>query len=79
MALGWAWAYFLMSFAGSRRARSALYMLARFTAFPAKYFDYLLLGRPAALDGAAGTYFLGRKGERPLTDRELIAGYRGAL
>jgi len=79
MALGWAWAYFLMSFAGSRRARSILYALARFTAFPAKYFDYLLLGRPAALDAAAGTYFLGRRSEQVLSDRELIAQYRGAM
>jgi SAM-dependent methyltransferase len=79
MALAWAWAYFLMGFAGSRRARSAAYLLARLTGWPLKYFDYLLLRRPGAYDAGAGYYFMGRKGGVPLRDRTLILQYRGGM
>lgn len=78
MALGWAWAYFLMSLAGSRRSRSALYLLARLTGWPLKHFDRWLLRRPGAYDAGAGYYFLGRKSQRTLPDGELILSYRGA-
>jgi len=79
MALAWAWAYFLMGFAGSRRARSAAYLIARLTGWPLKYFDYLLLRRPGAYDAGAGYYFMGRKSGEPLSDRALIQHYRGGM
>jgi SAM-dependent methyltransferase/uncharacterized protein YbaR (Trm112 family) len=78
MALAWAWQYWLLS--PWRRAwpRALARALAAFTAFPLKWLDWFLLDTPGTLDAASGVYFLGRRSERTLPDRELIAGYRGA-
>jgi SAM-dependent methyltransferase len=79
MALAWAYQYFLLSFFTSPRARTAVKGFTRVTAFWLKYFDFHLIDTPGGLDAASGVYFLGRKGERPLPDDELIALYRGAV
>jgi len=39
--------------------------------------DYLFGQRPGALDGAACTYFLGTKSDQTVSDRALVASYRG--
>jgi len=79
MALGWAWQYFLTSFARSKRTRMLATAVARSTGFFWKYFDPWLSQRPAAYDAASGFYFLGRRSQRRLSDRQLIAQYRGAV
>lgn len=79
MALGWAWQYFLLSFARGKMARNALTIVARFTAFWLKYFDRFLIARPAALDAASAFYFVGVKSPRALSDGELVAQYRGGF
>jgi SAM-dependent methyltransferase/uncharacterized protein YbaR (Trm112 family) len=79
MALAWSWQYFLMSFAASPATRTLAKAVARLTAFPLKYCDRLLTNRPAAYDAASGFYFIGRRGTQRLTDRQLIALYRGAV
>jgi SAM-dependent methyltransferase len=79
MALAWSYHYFLLSFTKSRKMRIVLNLVARFTSFFLKYFDYLLIDKPGALDAASGYYFLGRKSESILSDRELIKLYKGAL
>ena len=78
-ALAWSWHYFLLSFARSRRARKVLQVAGRVSGFWPKYFDAILCRRPGAFDAASGVYFLGRKSERVLSDRELVAGYRGLV
>jgi SAM-dependent methyltransferase len=78
MAVAWAWRHFLWSFAGSRLMGVLLPTFASFTSFFLKAFDRRLIGRPRALDAAASVYFLGRRSETTLSDRELVAGYRGA-
>ncbi len=78
MALALAWVNFIRSFARGKAARKIAGNLAEITAFGFKYFDYILINRPSALDCAAGVYFLGRKSDRSLSDRELIGLYRGA-
>ena len=78
MALAWSWRYFLWSFARGPLAGSLLTTFASFTSFFFKAFDGRLIDRPRALDAAAGVYFLGRRSETMLSDRELVAGYRGA-
>ncbi|MEO5339252.1 MAG: class I SAM-dependent methyltransferase [Magnetococcus sp. MYC-9] len=42
-----------------------------------KYLDGRLTKHAAGLDGASAFYFLGRKSDQVLSDRELIAAYRG--
>jgi SAM-dependent methyltransferase len=78
MALAWSWRYFLWSFARGRLAGSLLTTLASCTSFFLKAFDGWLIDRPRALDAAAGVYFLGRRSETTLSDRDLVASYRGA-
>ena len=55
-----------------------MYTLARLTLFWLKYFDIGLIDRPATYDAASGFFFLGRKSEKILSDRELVMLYRGA-
>ncbi len=77
MALAWAYQYFLLSFARSKPLRSALKAFAHLSAFYLKYFDAWLIDKPATLDAASGYYFIGRKAQVPLPDKELIRQYRG--
>jgi hypothetical protein len=78
MALVWSLRYFVTAFATSQRIRLALDALARVLFFWLKYADDYLTKTPGGLDGASSTYFLGRRADEPITDRDLVAGYRGA-
>jgi SAM-dependent methyltransferase len=79
MALAWSYQYFLLSFSASKPIRQALKAFASITSFYLKYFDYFLIDRPGAYDAASGFYFLGRRTDQVLTDRELVGLYRGAV
>lgn len=76
--MAWSYEHLLLSFVRRRSLRGAVKAFSRVTGFWLKYFDVLVAGRPGALDAASGLYFLGRKSERTLSDRELIKLYRGA-
>jgi uncharacterized protein YbaR (Trm112 family) len=76
-ALAWSYHYFLMSFTSSKILRAPISAFARLTSFYLKYLDYFLLDKPGAIDAASGCYFLGRKENHILTDRDLIKLYRG--
>lgn len=78
MALAWSYQYFLLSFTTSKILRALLQTFACFTSFYLKYFDYYLINKPSALDAASGYYFLGRKAEQVLSDKDLIKLYKGA-
>lgn len=77
VALGWSYLYFLRGFAKRRRGIAIAAVVARLTAFWLKYFDHVIIDRPGAQDGTWGYYFLGRRSDTTLSDRELIAMYRG--
>ena len=77
MALAWSYQYFLLSFTTAPWLRGLLRIFAGFTAFWLTYFDHLLIDKPGALDAASGYYFLGRRSEQALSDRELMGLYRG--
>jgi len=47
-------------------------------AFWLVYLDRSLIGHDGAYDAASGVYFLGRRADQALGDRELVASYRGA-
>ncbi len=79
MALAWSYKYFLLSFFTSKVLRRLANLFSDITAFPLKYFDYVLKDKKSALDAASGYYFMGRKSETVLSDRELIRGYRGGF
>jgi SAM-dependent methyltransferase len=77
MALAWSQTYFLRSLATSRLITSGLVLLGHYTSFFLKYIDYLLLKNPGTYDAAAAFFFLGKKTEQALPDRELVGGFRG--
>lgn len=77
MALAWSYQYFLLSFTTSRALRTFIRAVARLTSFFLKYFDYYLIDKPGALDAASGFYFMGRKSDQILSDRDLTKLYRG--
>jgi len=77
--LHWSIRYFMLSFVKSKTVISLVQGLSRCTLFWLKYLDYLVLDKPGTLDGASGFYFLGRKSDKVLSDRELIGLYRGVL
>lgn len=78
MALSWAYRGFLKSFIISKYLRAAVGAFAACTSFFFKYFDYVLIEKPAALDAASAYYFMGSKSQFILSDRDLIKQYRGA-
>ena len=78
MALAWAYTYFLKSFAKSTGMRRLLTMFACVTSFFLKYFDYYLVDMPGSYDAASGYFFIGKKQDKCLSDRELIKQFRGA-
>jgi SAM-dependent methyltransferase len=79
MALGWAWRYFLLSFARRPATRTIASAVARSTGFWLKYFDRFLANHPGAYDAASGFYFLGRRSQTRLADRQLPHLYRGGM
>lgn len=79
MALAWSYEYFLLSFVKSRFARRLVKAFAGLTSFYLKYFDHLTIDKPGTLDAASGYYFMGKKSDTPLADKELIKLYRGAI
>ena len=79
MALAWTLRYFLLSFVQSARARAVVSGFSRLAFFWLIYLDRFLAHRPAASDAASAFYFLGRKSDSVLSDRDLIADYRGGF
>jgi glycosyltransferase involved in cell wall biosynthesis/SAM-dependent methyltransferase len=78
MALGWSIRALLGALVAERAgARALVNALSTLGFFWLKYLDRPLMAGDAVLDGASGIYFMGRSRERPRTDREIIAGYRG--
>jgi SAM-dependent methyltransferase len=57
--------------------RSALRMLALLATYPLRYLDPLLSRTESAYNSACACYFLGRKRETPIPDREMISLFRG--
>ena len=78
MALAWSYEYFLLSFTKSMVLRAFIRFFADLTSFFLKYYDYYLINKPGALDAASGYYFMGRKVEQTLSDKDLIRLYKGA-
>ena len=77
MALAWSYSYFLASFASTRGMSRLLRAFASFTSFFLKYFDYYLIDKPGSYDAASGLFFMGRKSDQALPDRELIKQFKG--
>jgi len=77
MALAWSYTYFLKSFASSWFLGLLLTHFAYITSFFLKYFDYYLIDKPGSYDAASGFFFMGKKSDHILSDRELITQFKG--
>jgi SAM-dependent methyltransferase len=78
--LFWAIRYFARAI--PRRAGlpiKLLDLIASCSAFWLVYLDKRLSRHDGAYDAASGLFFLGRRAETPVSDREIIAGYRGTM
>ena len=78
-ALSWTLQQLFLSCARSRIVRDLVKLGMSCSMFWLKYFDLLLMNTPGGVDGAAGTYFLGKKSEEVLSDHDLIGLYRGGV
>lgn len=58
--------------------RRWLKLAALLVAFPLRWIDYLCHDKKGAYDAASAFYFFGTLRETPISDRELLQGFRGA-
>lgn len=79
MALAWSYQYFLLSFVTSQTLRKSVVQFVNLTSFFLKYFDRHLIKKIAAADAASSFFFIGRKSDNILPDRELIKLYKGGM
>ena len=77
--LAWSIRSLLLSLSANRMYRRLANLSGLIITFPLKYLDYLTRNNPAAIDGAGGVYFFGRKQDTAISDRELIQLYRGGF
>ena len=76
-ALAWSYAHFIKSFTSSKSISYFLTIFVHMTSFFLKYFDYYLIDKPGSYDAASAFFFMGRKSDQTLSDRELIKGFKG--
>jgi hypothetical protein len=80
MALIWSTEYFLRAFLGeSRVLRRVVARALALAGFWVRHVDDFLVRRPAGIDAASATYFVGTRRETPVRDRAIVAGFRGVL
>jgi hypothetical protein len=77
MALSWSYTWFLRSFATSAVMIYFLTFFGYITSFFLKYFDYFLIDKPGSYDAASQFFFMGKKSNNVLSDKELIKQFRG--
>lgn len=69
--------YAMVSITDRPALRPWLKLLGLVGSFPLRWLDFMTRRNDAAFDSASGFYFFGRLSDQPLSDRELIAQYRG--
>jgi SAM-dependent methyltransferase len=77
MALAWSYTWFLRSFATKPVPVYLLTFFAYITSFFFKYFDYILIDKPGSYDAASQFFFMGKKSNSVLSDKELVTQFRG--
>ncbi|MGH6875840.1 MAG: methyltransferase domain-containing protein [Rhizomicrobium sp.] len=77
--LAWSLQSLLISLFSGRNWRRVAKVVGLVITLPIKYLDRIAQRNPAAIDGAGGVFFFGRKSETIISDRELIKLYRGGF
>jgi SAM-dependent methyltransferase len=79
-ALAWSLRYFVWTLAGTSRLARALFgSLALAATLPLRWLDRSVRDRPATVDAASGTFFLGRRRRTARPEAEIIASHRGSV
>ncbi len=76
VALAWSIKYFVRSLTNIKFLRSVFEMIVSFLFFWLKYIDFLTYKNKGSFDGASGFYFIGRKCDTILNDKELTKYFR---
>ena len=76
-ALAWSYAHFIKSFTSSKSISYLLTIFVHATSFFLKYFDYYLIDKPGSYDAASAFFFMGKKSNQILSDKDLIKGFKG--
>lgn len=76
--LAWSIENFILSFFDNKIIRQIAKIFTRFGLFWLKYFDYILVNRRGAMDGASCTYLFAKKIEGKIEDSKIISDYVGA-
>jgi uncharacterized protein YbaR (Trm112 family) len=77
--LAWSVQSLLANLANGKTYRSAARLVSLLITLPVLYLDVLARNKPGAIDGAGSVFFYGRKQEIAISDRELVALYRGGI
>lgn len=77
VALGWSIDYFVSSLINNKYVRFVLEIIISFLFFWLKYIDYIIGNKKGTYNGASGFYFIGRKSDKALTDKELVKLFKG--
>jgi SAM-dependent methyltransferase len=77
-ALAWAIENFILAFFSGEKIRNIIKVFTRFGLFWIKYFDYILIRRAGAMDGASCTYLFAAKINGKVSDSKIISDYVGA-
>lgn len=77
MALAWSFEYFVTSFFRNKWLIRMTTAASRLMGFWLRFFDRYLIHQPGAFDSASSTYFMGRKSDVTVTDRDVLTQYGG--
>jgi SAM-dependent methyltransferase len=75
--LAWSLTYFLTSLTSDTHRRHILQISGRLLFFWLKYLDRWISHTSGSWDGACSFYFFGKRATEPISDRAVVAGYRG--
>ena len=74
--MAWSYQYLLLGLFGyTPTLRYLIKAFARITGFWMKYFDYLEIWNPYRVDGASAIYFIGRKSNQVVSNKDIIVSY----
>jgi SAM-dependent methyltransferase len=77
MALAWSIRGFFTSFTENIFIRRLLIVGITFIVFPLKYFDYLTIKKSGTFDTASAFYFIGKRSDHSLGDKDILKKYTG--
>lgn len=77
VALAWSIQYFFKSLTNNKTIRLISEVVVSFLFFWLKYIDLIIYRNKGTYDGASGFYFIGKKSDGILSDKELIKLFKG--